>query len=295
MLMSMTGFSRATGTRDDWAWSWELKSVNAKGLDIRTRLPMGFDGLEVATRANLSKSFKRGSITAALTLRRSGGATRYQINRAHMDALIQESKRVAGENPDFGFPSVDGLLGLRGVIEALDEDNPDEDRSALEQVLLASLSEATASLKSTRAEEGARLSEVLTGFVDKLADLLSQIAQSAETQPESIRARLKAQLADLVQEIGGFDAGRLEQEAAIIATKADIREELDRFEAHIASARELMSSGDAIGRRLDFLCQELNREANTICSKAQDTAVTRLGLDMKATVEQFREQVQNIE
>lgn len=295
MLMSMTGFSRATGTRDDWAWSWELKSVNAKGLDIRTRLPMGFDGLEVATRANLSKSFKRGSITAALTLRRSGGATRYQINRAHMDALIQESKRVAGENPDFGFPSVDGLLGLRGVIEALDEDNPDEDRSALEQVLLASLSEATASLKSTRAEEGARLSEVLTGFVDKLADLLSQIAQSAETQPESIRARLKGQLADLVQEIGGFDAGRLEQEAAIIATKADIREELDRFEAHIASARELMSSGDAIGRRLDFLCQELNREANTICSKAQDTAVTRLGLDMKATVEQFREQVQNIE
>lgn len=293
--MSMTGFSRVSGIQDDWSWSWELKSVNAKGLDIRTRLPMGFDGLEVATRANISRIFKRGSITAALNLRQSGGATRYQVNRPHLDSLIQEGKRIAGENPDFGVASVDGLLGLRGVIEALDEESLDEDRSSLEQALIASLSEATSSLASARAEEGARLTEVLTAFMDKLTDLLEQVAASAETQPDVIRERLKSQIADLVDEFSTLDPGRLEQEAAIIMTKADIREELDRFEAHIASVRELMVSGDAVGRRLDFLCQELNREANTICSKAQDTAVTRLGLDMKATVEQFREQVQNIE
>lgn len=294
-LSSMTGFARAAGTHDDWTWSWEFKSVNAKGLDVRTRLPMGFDGLEVATRGNLSKTFKRGSITAALTLRQSGGATRYQINRQHLDALISESKQVARDNPDFTPVSVDGLLGLRGVIEAEDDDAADQDRTELEKILIESLHEAVSTLAETRAEEGARLSIVLTEFVDTLSSLLDQVAKSAELQPGIIRERLMTQISDIVNDIGSLDPTRLEQEAAIIMTKADIQEELDRFAAHIASVREMMTEGGAVGRRLDFLCQELNREANTICSKAHDTSVTRLGLDMKATVEQFREQVQNIE
>jgi len=291
----MTGFARTAGTHEEWTWSWELKSVNAKGLDVRTRLPMGFDGLEVATRGNLSKMFKRGSITAALTLQQSGGATRYQINRQHLDALIIEGKKIARENPDFTPVTTDGLLSLRGVIEVEDDDAADQEPASLEKLLIESLNEAVVTLADTRVEEGARLAVVLTEFIDTLASLLDQVAKSAELQPDIIRERLKAQIADIVSDFDTLDPTRLEQEAAIIMTKADIREELDRFAAHIASVREMMAEGGAIGRRLDFLCQELNREANTICSKAHDTSVTRIGLDMKATVEQFREQVQNIE
>ena len=291
----MTGFARTAGTHEEWTWSWELKSVNAKGLDVRTRLPMGFDGLEVATRGNLSKMFKRGSITAALTLQQSGGATRYQINRQHLDALIIEGKKIARENPDFTPVTTDGLLSLRGVIEVEDDDAADQEPASLEKLLIESLNEAVVTLADTRVEEGARLAVVLTEFIDTLASLLDQVAKSAELQPDIIRERLKAQIADIVSDFDTLDPTRLEQEAAIIMTKADIREELDRFAAHIASVREMMDEGGAIGRRLDFLCQELNREANTICSKAHDTSVTRIGLDMKATVEQFREQVQNIE
>ncbi|MDA8637351.1 YicC family protein [Rhodospirillales bacterium] len=294
-LSSMTGFARTAGTHEEWTWSWELKSVNAKGLDVRTRLPMGFDGLEVATRGNLSKMFKRGSITAALTLQQSGGATRYQINRQHLDALIIEGKKIARENPDFTPVTTDGLLSLRGVIEVEDDDAADQEPASLEKLLIESLNEAVVTLADTRVEEGARLAVVLTEFIDTLASLLDQVAKSAELQPDIIRERLKAQIADIVSDFDTLDPTRLEQEAAIIMTKADIREELDRFAAHIASVREMMAEGGAIGRRLDFLCQELNREANTICSKAHDTSVTRIGLDMKATVEQFREQVQNIE
>lgn len=294
-VSSMTGFARAASTHEEWSWSWELKSVNAKGLDVRTRLPMGFDGLEVATRGKLSKAFKRGSITAALTLRQSGGATRYQINRPHLDILVSESKRIAGENPDLAPASADGLLGLRGVIEVEDDDAVDQERAGLESLLVSSLDEAVTMLSSTRAEEGARLGQVLNEFIDHLSSLLDDVAKAAELQPDIIKERLKSQIEDLVSDISVLDPTRLEQEAAIIMTKADIREELDRFAAHIASVRELMAEGGPVGRRLDFLCQELNREANTICSKAHDTSVTRLGLDMKATVEQFREQVQNIE
>ena len=294
-VSSMTGFARAASTHEEWSWSWELKSVNAKGLDVRTRLPMGFDGLEVATRGKLSKAFKRGSITAALTLRQSGGATRYQINRPHLDILVSESKRIAGENPDLAPASADGLLGLRGVIEVEDDDAVDQERAGLESLMVSSLDEAVTMLSSTRAEEGARLGQVLNEFIDHLSSLLDDVAKAAELQPDIIKERLKSQIEDLVSDISVLDPTRLEQEAAIIMTKADIREELDRFAAHIASVRELMAEGGPVGRRLDFLCQELNREANTICSKAHDTSVTRLGLDMKATVEQFREQVQNIE
>ncbi len=291
----MTGFSRATGTHGAWAWTWEFKSVNAKGLDIRLRLPMGFDGFEARARANLSKLFSRGNISVGLMLKQTEAGGGYRINQEHLETLLQAAADLRARVPDAGPASIEGLLGLRGVIEAIEDDVDDDARAALETALMASLGEAATELAAARTEEGVRLASVLTEFVTTLEDFCDQAQGAAETQGDAIRARMKEQLAVILEDTTAVDPGRLEQEIALLMTKADIREELDRLAAHLASVRELLESGGAIGRRLDFLCQELNREANTICSKATDTALTRIGLDMKATIEQFREQVQNIE
>ncbi|MGJ3259433.1 MAG: YicC/YloC family endoribonuclease [Rhodospirillales bacterium] len=291
----MTGFSRATGTHGAWAWTWELKSVNAKGLDIRLRLPMGFDGFEAQARNNLSKLFSRGNISAGLMLKQTEAGGGYRINQEHLETLLQAAADLRARVPAAGPASIEGLLGLRGVIEAIEDDVDEDARAALETALMASLDDAAGELAAVRAEEGARLVSVLTDFVAGLDGLCAQAQGAAETQGDAIRVRMKEQLAVILEETSAVDPGRLEQEIALLMTKADIREELDRLAAHLASVRELLEGGGAIGRRLDFLCQELNREANTICSKATDTALTRIGLDMKATIEQFREQVQNIE
>lgn len=294
-LSSMTGFARATDEHEGWTWSWELKSVNAKGLDIRLRAPMGFDGLEPAARTNLAKKFSRGNISAGLQLNKIGIGSGYRINEAHLQVVIEAARKLSDSVLDAAAPTIDGLLGLRGVIEADEDDVDDEVRAALEAALLRSLGDAATALQKARAEEGARLEEVLFGFLNTIGELQVQAGATAETQGAAIRGRLKEQVEALLSDVSGLDPARLEQEVALLMTKADIREELDRLGAHIASVRELMQSGGAIGRRLDFLCQELNREANTICSKAHETALTRIGLDLKATIEQFREQVQNIE
>ncbi len=291
----MTGFSRTVGTHGAWAWTWELKSVNAKGLDIRLRLPMGFDGFEAQARNNLSKLFSRGNISVGLMLKQTEAGGGYRINQEHLETLLQAAAALRARVPDAGPVSIEGLLGLRGVIEAIEDDVDDDARTALEAALMTSLDDAAVELAAARTEEGARLVSVLIDFVAGLDGLCSQAQGAAETQGDAIRARMKEQLAVIFEETSTVDPGRLEQEIALLMTKADIREELDRLAAHLASVRELLESGGAIGRRLDFLCQELNREANTICSKATDTALTRIGLDMKATIEQFREQVQNIE
>lgn len=294
-LNSMTGFARDSADFADWAWSWELKSVNAKGLDIRLRTPSGFDALEPVARARLSKLFNRGNITVGLTLKRSGADAGYKVNEGHLKAMLDVAKSMQADLPDAAPLSIDGMLALRGVIEADDDDVDEAIRRDLDKKLLKSLDVAAKALVATRGEEGAQLSVVLIEFVDRLDELRSQAAESAETQPTTIRERLIDQIGQIVDDVSQVDAGRLEQEIAILMTKADIREELDRLRAHITSVRELMLAGGAVGRRLDFLCQELNREANTVCSKAHETALTRIGLDMKATIEQFREQVQNIE
>ncbi len=291
----MTGFARDSANFADWTWSWELKSVNAKGLDIRLRASSGFDALEPVGRARLSKLFSRGNLTVGLTLKRSGADAGYKINEGHLKAMLDVAKSIQAEIPDAAPLSIDGIMALRGVIEADDDDMDEATRVDLDKKLLNSLDIAARALVANRAEEGAQLSVVLTEFIDKLDDLLGQATGSAEAQPATIRARLKDQIEQVIKDASQVDAVRLEQEIAILMTKADIREELDRLRAHIISVRELMSTGGAVGRRLDFLCQELNREANTICSKAHETALTRIGLDMKATIEQFREQVQNIE
>ena len=294
-LNSMTGFARDSADFADWTWSWELKSVNAKGLDIRLRAPSGFDALEPVGRARLSKLFSRGNITVGLTLKRSGADAGYKINEGHLKAMLDVAKSIQAEILDAAPLSIDGIMALRGVIEADDDDMDEATRVDLDKKLLNSLDIAARALVANRAEEGAQLSVVLTEFIDKLDNLLGQATDSVESQPATIRARLKDQIEQVIKDASQVDAVRLEQEIAILMTKADIREELDRLRAHIISVRELMSTGGAVGRRLDFLCQELNREANTICSKAHETALTRIGLDMKATIEQFREQVQNIE
>ena len=294
-LNSMTGFARDSANFADWTWSWELKSVNAKGLDIRLRAPSGFDALEPVGRARLSKLFSRGNIAVGLTLKRSGADVGYKINEGHLKEMLDVAKSIQAEIPDAAPLSIDGIMALRGVIEADDDDMDEATRVDLDKKLLNSLDIAARALVANRAEEGAQLSVVLTEFIDKLDNILGQATDSVESQPATIRARLKDQIEHVIKDASQVDAVRLEQEIAILMTKADIREELDRLRAHIISVRELMSTGGAVGRRLDFLCQELNREANTICSKAHETALTRIGLDMKATIEQFREQVQNIE
>lgn len=294
-INSMTGFSSNAGTFDVWSWTWELKSVNAKGLDVRLRVPTGFDNLEPVIRPRLAKIFSRGNITVGLMLKRTDMGMGYRINEAHLLTLVAAAKQLQDRMPDAAPPSIDGMLALRGVIEAEDEDVDDDARQALEDSLLKSLYVAADSLLASRAEEGQKLAAVLSNFISVLDELRTQAIGTAETQGEAIRARLKEQIQTILQETSNLDANRLEQEIALLMSKADIREELDRLAAHITAVSELLSTGVAVGRRLDFLCQELNREANTICSKAHETALTRIGLDMKATIEQFREQVQNIE
>ena len=294
-ITSMTGFARAAGENTDWAWAWELKTVNAKGLDIRLRAPSSLDALEPAARNKISQSLTRGNVSANLTLKRNAAAASYHVNESHLAAVIEAARRLSKEMPELRPPSVDGLLSVRGVIEASDEEVDAEARQALERDLLASLDTAIVELVSARAEEGARLVDVLSGFLDVLRKLHSDAAAAAETQAPALRQKLMDQVSQIMDDATTLDTGRMEQEVALLVTKADVREELDRLDAHIDAASALLKDGGAVGRRLDFLCQELNREANTICSKAHEQALTSIGLELKAVIEQFREQVQNIE
>lgn len=294
-ITSMTGFARAAGENADWAWAWELKTVNAKGLDIRLRAPSSLDALEPAARSKLSKSLARGNVSANLALKRNAVAASYHVNEPHLAAVIEAARRLSEEMPELRPPSVDGLLSVRGVIESSDEEVDAEARQALEKELLASLDTAIVQLVSARAEEGARLVDVLSGFLNVLKKLHKDAAAVAETQAPVLRQKLMDQVSQIMEDASTLDPGRMEQEVALLVTKADVREELDRLDAHINAATALLKDGGAVGRRLDFLCQELNREANTICSKANEQALTSIGLELKAVIEQFREQVQNIE
>ncbi len=294
-ISSMTGFAVARGQRDTCAWTWEVKSVNGKGRDIRCRLPSGFDGLEIPSRERAARCLRRGNILLQLTITRASGSGTYRLNRAMLDQVLSLLAEVRERVPDAAPPSADGLLALHGVIEAADDEMSEQDRKDLEEALLAGLDGALESLAAARAEEGARLAAVLGGQLDAIAGLCREIEGLAAAQPATIRERLASQVAELLAAVPALPEERLAQEAALLMTKADVREEVDRLEAHLEAARTLMAADEPIGRRLDFLCQELNREANTLCSKSADVALSRLGLELKAVVEQFREQVQNIE
>lgn len=293
--VSMTGFARAEGQDAGHRWAWEAKSVNGRGLDVRFRLPPGCDRLEAIARSRLGERFKRGSISLSLSLTRNTGSGGYRINQTFLDEILRFSATL---KPPLivAPPRLDGLLALRGVIEPADEGAAVEtDTAALDAGILATLDGVLTALAGMRAAEGLRLTEVLTTQLDGIERLRQAAAATAVLQPEALRAKLVAQLEDLAVAVPTMAPERLAQEAALLAAKADVREELDRLGVHITAARELIAAGGAVGRKLDFLCQELNRESNTVCSKSADRELTAIGIELKVLIEQFREQVQNIE
>ncbi|MBT3536756.1 MAG: YicC family protein [Rhodospirillaceae bacterium] len=293
-VSSMTGFARASGGVGDDSWTWELKSVNSRGLDLRCRLQGGLDGLEAAARAAATKRFHRGNISMSLNLNRAGATAEVRIN----DDVLETMLAVAGDlakRIDAPPPSVEGLLALRGVVETVDREDSEDDRQALEAGVLLTLEETLKLLAQDRGAEGARLGGIIDGQVDAIATLTQSAGELAALQPAALKARLQQQVAAILEDAAGLSEDRLLQEAALLATKADVREELDRLSAHVEAARELLADDGAIGRRLDFLAQEFNREANTLCSKSQDAALTKIGIELKTVIDQFREQAQNIE
>ena len=290
----MTGFARTSGHRPPWAWAWEIKAVNAKGLDVRLRLPPGFDRSEAEARAKLTGGLARGTVYATLTAQREATTPQVRINTEILGALVEAVANMPS-NPNMRLASLDGLLGVRGVVEVTDAT---DDETILAEAAAAALKGLEAALKDlvqARQTEGAALQAVLSARVERIAAL----TQSAEDCPgrkvEAVKARLAQAIALLTDASPALDPARLHQEALLMAAKADVREELDRLKTHVAAARELLASHAPAGRKLDFLAQEFAREANTLCSKSNDAALTSIGMDLRVEIEQFREQVQNIE
>lgn len=294
-INSMTGYARQSGESSGLSWIWEAKSVNGRGLELRTRLPNGFDQLDLPVRDAAQKHFRRGNITLSLTLTFKAEQGPLQINRALLDQLIVLSGELRQRYPDLAPTRLDGLLGLRGVLESFETLPLNNDDAEINHLLLAGCDAVMVSLSAMRADEGKRLGAILTGLLDDIAFLVTDAVNSAALDPAQVRAKLKAQVATLLEAGAGLSEERLAQEVALIIGKADVREELDRLSAHLIAARKMLSAPEPVGRKLDFLCQEFNREANTLCSKANDIGLTRIGLALKAAIEQFREQVQNIE
>jgi len=293
-LSSMTGFARSHGVCGSYAWAWEIKSVNGKGLDVRLRLPPGWDAIEAGLRSRAAETLARGSLQASLTVERSGVAPVVQVNTAVVDALVTAARQLA-RRIEASPPTLDGLLGLKGVIDIGEASESEEERHSAEEAAKAGFAEAIAALGGMRRHEGAALARVLESRLDEIAALTLRAELVPGRRPEAIQARLAEQVEALLAQSERFDPDRLHQEAILIATKADVREELDRLAAHVAQAKALIEQGGPIGRRLDFLAQELNRESNTLCAKANDLELTNIGMELKAAVEQFREQVQNVE
>jgi len=291
-VVSMTGFARVRGSYEMLDWAWELKSVNGKGLEPRFRMPPGYDSLEVPARQALSKRLKRGSVQVSLSLTEQAQAPNLKINREALQAISEAMRAMEAVMP-MSPPSADGIFRMKGVIE--EEAAAEADIEARDAAMLASLDEALSALGKARAEEGARIGALLTAQLGRVAALANEARQLASLAPEAVKRRLVDQLAKLLDASSALNPERLHQEVALLAAKADVTEELDRLDAHVAQARDLLADGESAGRRLDFLCQEFTREANTLCSKSFDIHLTRLGLDLKAVIEQFREQVQNVE
>jgi uncharacterized protein (TIGR00255 family) len=294
MIASMTGFAREAGVTGPFHWVWELKSVNGRGLDVRVRVPPGFDAVGEEARQVVQKALGRGQCQLNLGLTRSASAARVRLNEAVLAGLIEALGRVRLPET-VRPPSVDGLLSVRGVVEIEDEAADEAANAELARDLRAGIERATQALKANRNAEGRALAGVIEGQLAAIEGFIAAAEAAPGRRPEAIRARLEAQIAALLDASPALDPARLHQEAVLLATRADIREELDRLTAHVAAARALLKEGGAVGRRLDFLAQEFGREANTLTAKAGDVALSRIGLDLKAVVEQLREQVQNVE
>ncbi|MEQ9151508.1 MAG: YicC/YloC family endoribonuclease [Parvibaculum sp.] len=294
-LNSMTGFARVEGTLGATRWHWELRSVNGKGLDARLRLPQGMDTLEPRLRTELARHLRRGNCQVTLTLDRTAETVPLRVNQQALRVVLEAIGELQREM-EVMPPRPEGILALKGVLENSEEAKEDEEgRAAFDDALVASFADAVAALAAARAQEGTKLEGVLRAHVDEIERLTGQAASSPGAMPQAVQNRLSEQLRGLLGTSPALSDERLAQEVALLATKADVREELDRLTAHVAQARELMDSTEPVGRRLDFLTQEFNREANTLCSKAADVSLTRIGLGLKAVIDQFREQIQNVE
>ena len=290
----MTGFARSHGTSGPYTFEWELKSVNAKGFDFRMRLPPGWDDVELSARKRATELLSRGTVYANLNVKRSIAASNIRVNEDVLAAVVRIAGQLAARI-DAVAPSIDGLLAIKGVIEVAEPEANEAEEQAARVAVAASFEQALASLIDMRKREGATLGDVLKQRLDQIEQLAGRAEKAPGRQPEAIRARLAEQIAVLISASDRFDSDRLTQEALLMATRADIREELDRIASHLSQSRALLDKGGAVGRRLDFLAQEFNREVNTCCSKSNDLELTNTGLEMKNVVEQFREQVQNLE
>jgi len=293
-LSSMTGFARSHGSSGPYSFEWELKSVNAKGFDFRLRIPQGWDDIEAGVRKRAADALSRGTVYANLTIKRADAASTIRINEDVLSAVLKVASDLAGRI-DAVAPSIDGLMSIKGVIETVEPESDETEDKAARVAVEAAFAQALASLIEMRKREGATLASVLSQRLDEIETLAKRAEAAPGRKPDAIKARLAEQVAALLETSERFDQDRLHQEAIMMATKADIREELDRIASHVAQAREMLSKGGAVGRRLDFLSQEFNREVNTCCSKSIDLELTNTGLAMKNVVEQFREQVQNLE
>ena len=293
-IQSMTGFARHEGEASGLRFVWELRSVNGKNLDVRLRLPQGFEALEQPIRKAVAAALTRGNLQVSLSTSVTGTAVEAVVNEAALDAVIDLVNRLE-DRIDARKPALDGILNIKGVLEFRDPELSDEVREARNQAVLDGFMSALEELKAMRLSEGAALARVLGAQVDHIGALTLAVEADPSRSPEAIRARLAEQVASLMDTGAGLDRDRLYMEAALLATKADLREEIDRLKAHVEAARALIGGEAAAGRRLDFLAQEFNRETNTICSKSNAASVTAIGLDLKVLIDQFREQVQNLE
>jgi uncharacterized protein (TIGR00255 family) len=290
----MTGFARSQGSAGGYHWAWELKSVNGKGLDIRLRLPQGWDAIELLVRASAAGHLARGNVSATLNIERNGALSAVRVNEEVLAALLDTIRKIA-KRVDASPPSLDGILGLKGVMEITEAEEGAGERREAEAAVAAGFEAALSDLVSARRNEGLALARVLETRLVEIARLTAAAEASPARAPEAIRARLAEQIKSIVGTGEKFDSDRLYQEAILLAAKADVREELDRLKAHVEAAQKLLGEGGPVGRKLDFLAQELNRESNTLCAKSNDVSLTAIGLDLKAAVDQFREQVQNLE
>jgi uncharacterized protein (TIGR00255 family) len=293
-ISSMTGFARTEGTENGYSWSWEIRSVNARSLDARLRLPPGMDRLEARLKPEVTRKFQRGNISATLSLVRPPKQSSLSVNTDVLDQVLALANDIAGRvkaNP----PTIDGLLSVRGVLDTVEEEESSEGRVMLDDAIVLSFGSGLDSLGENREQEGQRLGDVVKGHIDEIATLASRADSAAAASPAAVDKRLREQVRALIKDEPSLPEERIAQEVALLVAKGDIREELDRLKAHVEAARELLQSNEPIGRPFDFLCQEFNREANTLCSKASDIELTRIGLDLKASIERLREQIQNIE
>lgn len=293
-LSSMTGFGRAEGHYEHYSWVWEIRSVNGKGLDVRMRIPPGLDAFDQFIKTTIKKEITRGSINVLLQLSKEETDTDVKVNEAALDKLIGVAKKASVDH-DLPMPSLDSLLSIRDVVEITTTEDNENQISERNDILKKSFIEALSELKSSRQDEGLATRKMLSDVIDQVEDLLNQAEEIANNQPSLLKEKFEEKVSALFDNKQGIDKDRLAQEIVLLATKADTKEETDRLRAHIASARTMLDAKGTIGRKMDFLTQEFNREANTLCSKSSDIALTNIGLSLKTAIDQIREQVQNVE